>query len=63
MEQPSSTENFDILHQLARLRQSRKMSGGEAELLMQTIALQSRTDEGLLAVRLLVAVKALHNQR
>ena len=63
MEQPSSSQTFDILHQLASLRQSRKMSGGEAELLMHTIALQSKTEEGLLAVSLHLAFAMSNHNR
>ena len=36
-------QKFDVLHQLYRLRHAKKMSDGEAELIMRTLAANLQT--------------------
>lgn len=47
-----SIQGFDIAHQLWRLRYAKKMSDGEAELIMRTIATNLQTYDQVTQVSL-----------
>lgn len=47
----SPLAGIDLPHQLSRLRQARKMSPGEVELILRTLAHQVRSEEQVVAVR------------
>lgn len=44
------TRSFDLMHQISRLRQGRKMSDTEVKLILGTLAEHSKTDEQVVAV-------------
>ncbi|ORY92415.1 docking domain of Afi1 for Arf3 in vesicle trafficking-domain-containing protein [Leucosporidium creatinivorum] len=44
------TRSFDLMHQISRLRQGRKMSDAEVKLILGTLAEHSKTDEQIVAM-------------
>jgi ABC-type hemin transport system ATPase subunit len=44
------TRSFDLMHQVSRLRQGRKMSDNEVKVILGTLAEHSKTDEQIVAV-------------